>query len=131
MNASVVIGQPDFTTNGDNTTQNGLFIEFGGGLAVDASGHLYVGDSLNNRVLQFMMPFTNGMNASIVFGQDTFESSTSSTTSNGLSQPIGTAFDSLGNLWVADLGNNRVLEYQPPFSTDMSASLVLGQSGFF
>src|SRR5262249_42414720 len=40
------------------------------------------------------------------------------------------AFDAAGNLWVGDAANNRVLRYSPPFSTGMSANLVLGQSTF-
>src|SRR5205807_10259695 len=35
-----------------------------------------------------------------------------------------------GNMWVTDLGNNRVLEFTPPLSTGESASLVLGQTSF-
>jgi len=130
MNASVVIGQPNFTTKGNKTTQNGLFFEGEAGVGVDAAGNLYVGDSLNNRVLQFLLPFSNGMDASVVFGQTNFTSSAAVTSANGLSQPVGTAFDPSGNLWVADLSNSRVLEYKPPFSNGMSASLVLGQSTF-
>ena len=37
------------------------------------------------------------------------------------------AFDGSGNLWVADAFNQRVLEYTPPFSNGMAASLELGQ----
>jgi sugar lactone lactonase YvrE len=44
--------------------------------------------------------------------------------------PFGLAFDGQGNLWVADNGNNRVLQYWPPFSNGMAASLVLGQANF-
>ena len=48
------------------------------------------------------------------------------TTSTGLDTPNGLAFDSSGNLWVADSSNNRVLEYKAPFTTGEAASLVLG-----
>jgi hypothetical protein len=130
MNASAVIGQPNFTSSGNATARNRLFFESEAGVGVDAAGNLYVGDSLNNRVLQFLLPFCNGLDASVVFGQSNFTSSAAVTSANGLSQPIGTAFDPSGNLWVADLSNNRVLEYKPPFSNGVSASLVLGQSSF-
>ena len=42
----------------------------------------------------------------------------------------GLAFDSSGNLWVSDNSNNRVLEFRPPFSMGMNASLVIGQPDF-
>ncbi len=48
-----------------------------------------------------------------------------------LSNPYSATFDSSGNLWVADFGNNRVLEFKPPFSTNEVASVVLGQPNMF
>ena len=38
--------------------------------------------------------------------------------------------DSSGNLWVVDSGSNRVLEYVPPFSDGMAATLAIGQANF-
>jgi sugar lactone lactonase YvrE len=45
-----------------------------------------------------------------------------------IGNPTAVAFDSKGDLWVVDNGNDRVLEYKPPFSTDEAASLVIGQT---
>jgi sugar lactone lactonase YvrE len=128
MAASVVIGQPDFVTNGLNLTQNGLSDAFG--LAIDGSGNLWVSDFNYNRVLEFVPPFTNGMNATLVIGQANFTSNATATTSTGLSGSGAVAFDHSGNLWVTDLFNNRVLAYVPPFATGMAASLVIGQADF-
>jgi len=44
--------------------------------------------------------------------------------------PVGVSFDPAGNLWVLDSDGNRVLEFVPPFTTDMAASTVIGQSTF-
>src|SRR6185437_9683938 len=44
-----------------------------------------------------------------------------------LCQPWGISFDTKGDLWVVDSGNSRILEYQPPFSTGMAATLEIGQ----
>jgi NHL repeat len=52
--------------------------------------------------------FTNGGAATIVLGQSSFTPGTTATT---LNVPFGLAFDSSGNLWVADHYNNRVLKY--------------------
>ena len=93
--------------------------------AFDSSGNLWVVDADNNRILEYTAPFTIGEAASIVIGRADFTSGNcdnspyyfanstaiSSVTSSDLCQPHGIAFDSQGNLWVADTGNNRVLEF--------------------
>lgn len=128
MNASLVLGQANFTSNVPATTNSGLagphYIAF------DASGDLWVTDSGNNRVLEFKPPLANGMTASLVIGQANFVSNGAATTPMGLSFPTGVAFDSAGNLWAGDSANNRVLQFMPPFTNGMSASLVLGQASF-
>ncbi len=43
----------------------------------------------------------------------------------------GMAVDSRGNLWLSDLNNHRVLEFDRPFDTDGTADRVLGQGGSF
>jgi sugar lactone lactonase YvrE len=132
MNASLVIGQPDFSTAAANTSQSGLGSAQGGpgGLAFDAGGNLWVTDFGNNRVLEFKPPFATNMNASLVIGQPNFTSAAPATSNTGLAGPHYLAFDGAGNLWVADSGNNRVLEFKPPFVTGMAASLVIGQVDF-
>jgi sugar lactone lactonase YvrE len=126
--ASVVLGQATFTTNAAATSAGG---ESGPtALAFDAHGDLWVADYSNNRVVEYVPPFTDGMSAGLVIGQTGFTTATSGTTSSTLSGPRGLAFDAKGDLWVADHVNNRVLEFLPPFTTGMSASLVLGQKTF-
>jgi len=133
--ASVVLGQGDFTTGASGLTA--ATFNQPANIAEDSAGNIYVGDTLNNRVLQFIPPFSNGMSASVVIGQPDFVTGTPNTTQNGLGAlaplnggPVGLAFDGSGNLWVADFGNSRILQYKPPFATGMNASLVLGQADF-
>ena len=82
------------------------------GLAVDPlSGNLYVADFNNSRVLRFLSPFANPtrIEPDAVYGQPNFTSRTASApSSSSLNQPRAVAFDSAGNLWVADSGNHRV-----------------------
>ena len=140
MSASLVIGQPDFTTgnpNGGapNASQNSL--NFAWGSAFDSSGNLWVVDTGNNRILEFQPPFATNMNASLVIGQPNFTSDAPSgppygspTTNSGLDTPYMLAFDASGDLWVTDGGNSRVLEFVPPFANGMAATLVIGQPDF-
>ena len=141
--ADLVIGQPDFTfadCNNGGVSKNSLCVP--GGVAVDGSGHLYVGDSFNSRVLEYTNPFTAGAGvfpcvggaANEVFGQG--GSFTSNTCNNGgisdnsLCEPFEIAVDGSGHLYVADSDNNRVLEYNTPL-TSSSANEVFGQGGSF
>jgi sugar lactone lactonase YvrE len=128
MNASLVIGQQNFTSQTFTVTASGLSNPWG--IAFDSTGNLWVSDSSNNRIPEFKPPFATGMNASLVIGQQNFTSQIFSTTAAELDGPMEIAFDSNGNLWVVDSGNNRVLEFTTPFSTGMSVSLVIGQDGF-
>src|ERR1700674_5793138 len=45
--------------------------------------------------------------------------------------PSGVTIDAAGNLYVADDGNSRVLEYDSSLTTDMVADLLFGQAGIF
>ncbi len=127
MSASYVLGQLNFqgTKYGTGPDRMGRPI----GITTDSKGDVWVVDPDNSRILAFEPPFHNGMNASIVIGQHDFKSTTPSLSRSGL-YPEWATFDAAGDLWVSDGGNSRVLEFQPPFSTGMNASLVIGQPDF-
>ena len=128
-NPDVVLGQSDPVSGAaPAASQNGMAGP--GSLAFDGSGNLWVSEVSNNRVLKFGPPFATGMNASLVLGQANFTSNTAATTRSGMNMPVGLAFDGSGDLWVADLFNKRVLEFDPAFVTGMNAALVLGQADF-
>lgn len=108
-------------------------------IAIDPSDNLWVVDAGNNRVVEFANPIAGGSNtvASVVLGQ--LGSFTSSACNLGGSAPTadrlcfagfasGLTFDSSGDLFVSDSGNNRVLEY---FAGDTTADAVFGENGSF
>ena len=130
--ADLVIGQPGFTTNTANNGGLGKASLNGPrGVAVDAQGNLFVADSGNNRVLEYNAPLANHAAAARVFGQPDFATGTPNTggvSGASLAFPEDVALDARGNLFVADLFNNRVLEYNIPLDTGLSAAnRVLGQ----
>ena len=107
---------------------------------MDAAGNLYVADYINNRVLEYNTPLTLTVTpgsgdtvADRVFGQGgSFTSNTcnlglANPSASSLCNPVGVAVDAAGNLYVADYGNNRVLEYNTPLTTDTVADRVFGQ----
>jgi len=100
-----------------------------GALAFDTNGNLWVADSGNNRVLEFAPPFSDGMAATLVIGQQGFAEGTASPpAADTLYRPNGITFDPNGDLIVSDSGNSRVLVFSPPFRNGMSASVVIGQT---
>jgi sugar lactone lactonase YvrE/DNA-binding transcriptional ArsR family regulator len=132
MAASIVIGQPNLTAVVVSPYLSSRILNSPTGIAFDASGSLWVLDNGNDRVLEFNPPFRNGMNASLVLGQPNFESSTLSKSMAGLSYCSchglnGLAIDPTNNVWVGDPDNDRILEFRPPFSNGMNASLVIDQ----
>jgi sugar lactone lactonase YvrE len=129
--AQVVEGQADFThsncQSGSSATascENFPFI----GAVDDSSGALWVVDYGNNRVLRYSPPFTNGQAADLVIGQQNFNSTGSGSGADQLDQPYYLTFDRDGNLWIADTYNSRILEYTPPFTSGMSATVAIGQA---
>jgi len=126
--ASIVIGQPDFTTVTSGTGASKF--TFPQGAALDATGNLWVADGNNNRVLKFSAPLTTGMAASVVIGQPDFTTVSFGSGTTKMTSPTGVAFDSSGNLLVADIFNHRVLKFTAPLTTGMAASVVIGQPDF-
>jgi sugar lactone lactonase YvrE len=132
--ATVVLGQSDFVSSTDATTQNGLQ----GPTSVcwdKSSGKVFVMEMGNNRVLRFSSAaaLSNGANAEAVFGQSSYTSRTSALTQSGFDEPFGCAITDSGDLWIADGFNRRVLLYadaanKPEFGA--TADKVLGQADF-
>jgi len=74
------------------------------GIAVDASGNVFVADSLNNAVEEIVAN-TGGAGAGKVNA-----SSTVNAVGSGFNIPTGVAVDASGNVFVADRNNNAVKE---------------------
>jgi len=137
--ADLVLGKPNFITSKCNidfvvykvVSASTLCYPFG--VVVDAAGNVYVTDVGNNRVLVYLDPQNTDTVADLVLGQPNFTSRTANNggvSASSLHAPHGVAVDTAGNVHVADLLNNRVLEYHTPLTTDTVADVVLGQPNF-
>ena len=131
-NATKVFGQELFTTNDDNTTQDGMHSPVG--VAVDGEGNLYVTDHGNHRVLRFDDPGSkmSGDNADAVFGQADFDTGSPGSATNRFSYPERLAVDSEGTLWLADSANHRILGFKDAanLGNDPDPDYVIGQADF-
>lgn len=140
--ADLVIGQRDLrrtlvndpSGDANQVTQNGLFLP--AGLAVDATGNLYVADSGNGRVLRFPAPFNQPapLTPDLVLGQTNFFNKITDATPRNMSRPFGLAFTVDGHLMVSDLSHNRILFFRRPaggdFTNGQAAEKVFGQEDF-
>ena len=119
------------------------------GIAVDKAGNVYVADTGDNRILRFPQPFAQTdtlKTPDLVIGQSGFGSAAPNplgfVTANslflnaqqGFPPHVGMALDGGGNLFVGDVGNNRVVRYPAAAlsagTNGPSADLVLGQTNF-
>ncbi len=88
------------------------------GVAVDASGNVFVADQTSNAVKEIVA--VNGQVSA---------SSTVKTVGSGFNQPYGVAVDASGNIFVADSGNNAVKEIVANSSGQVSASSTVKTVG--
>ena len=91
---------------GDGGAATNASFDSPNGVAVDATGNLFITDSGNNRVRKVS---TNGVITTVV-GNGTFSFSGDGglATSASLNYPLGVAVDATGNLFIADYSNNRI-----------------------
>ena len=130
-----VYGQASFTVGALPTSVSAQSLTHPQGLYVDASTTLYVADAGSNRVVLFPgtqgLPQGAGAVASIVIGQTGFTADVAGLGATRLHQPLDVSLDSASNIYVADLGNNRVLAYPNLLalpSSGGSAVAAFGQS---
>ena len=134
VSADVVVGQANFISNSDN--QGGSLaantLSFPYDVASDGT-KLFVADWGNDRVLVYnAIPTSNDASADVVIGQVNMTTDVADTTDSSLIGPGGVHYNSSsGKLIITDWGNNRVMIYNtPPTSNGAAANVVVGQSDF-
>ncbi|UCD55403.1 MAG: hypothetical protein JSV93_00980, partial [Candidatus Omnitrophota bacterium] len=137
--ADVVIGQPDFISNGSNQGGNPDANTLAGPICPYYDGtRLFICDFNNHRVLIYnSIPTSNNASADVVIGQPDF-------TSNGINQGGGannpaantlytptSVFTHDNRLFISEWHNHRVLIYNTiPTTNNASADIVIGQANF-
>ncbi|MDQ5949755.1 MAG: hypothetical protein QG563_262, partial [Patescibacteria group bacterium] len=131
-----VLGQPDLVTGDFNVTADGMGNPTGIEFFNSTTDLLFVADTDNSRVLVYDLGtdasgVTTGQSATRVLGQSDFVSFTGTLTATGLYAPSDVAVfdDEMSNyLFVADVGNNRVVTYNIDVIVNGEAGILfLGQ----
>jgi uncharacterized protein (TIGR03437 family) len=123
---STVAGNGTYGFGGDNGPAGSAELNAPSGVAVDSSGNLYIADTANNRIREV----SHGV-ISTVAGNGTqgFGGDNGPAAGAQLNQPNGVAVDSAGNLYIADLGNNRVRQVSNGVVSTVAGNGTRGFSG--
>jgi sugar lactone lactonase YvrE len=108
---STVAGNGTQGFSGDGGPATSASLSYPAGVAVDAAGNLYIGDTYNHRIRNV----TPSGNISTVAGNGTqgFSGDGGPGTGAALYQPMGVAVDTAGNLYIADYANCRIRKVTP------------------
>ena len=128
--ATLVLGQPDFSTTTENVAASATTLRLPTAVASDGV-HLVVADTNHNRVLIWnRIPTSQNAPADVVVGQPNFATTNvpgNIPNARSMRGPQGVWIQD-GRLYVADTQNNRVLIFlQIPTVNGAAADVVLGQ----
>ena len=108
---------------GDNGPATGAPLSSPSGTAVDSVGNLYIADARNNRIRKV----ANGVITTVAGGGSSLGDGGPATSAQ--LYPAGFAFDSGGNLYIADYGNNRIRKVSNGMITTVAGNGTSGFSG--
>jgi uncharacterized protein YjiK len=127
---SIVAGSYTRGYSGDNGLATAAELNSPEGVAVDSDGNLYIADTGNNCIRRVdhttQIITTVAGNGTYGFGGDGGPA-----TSANLGEPMHVAVDSLGNLYIADWGNNRIrkVDHATQIITTVAGNGTYGFSG--
>ncbi len=111
---STIAGNGTKGYNGDGSTADLTELSSPSGIALDASGNIYIADAGNNRVRK--VNAANGIITTVAgngyetgfIGNGGYSGDGGPADAAELSSPLGVAVDDSGNIYIADAGNNRI-----------------------
>jgi sugar lactone lactonase YvrE len=122
---TTVAGNGNFSFSGDGGSATSASLDFPSGVAVDASGNLFIADSDNSRIRR--VDAKTGIITTVAGnGTNGYSGDGGPATSASLYYPFGVAVDTSGNPLIADTNNNRIRRVHltpPPGWQQMPGSL--------
>ena len=117
---------------GNGTGVDSIQLNYPYGIWMDRSGNIYVSDQTNNNsqysVNSRIQMFTAG-STSATGGVTVAGGNGPGAAADQLYNPNGIIVDSTGNIYIADLGNNRIQEF-PVGSTSLSSGVTVAGGNF-
>jgi len=99
-------GNPLFGFCGDGGPANQACLNYPAGFSTDANGNLFIADTLNNRIRKVDI---KGIITTVAGnGAPGFNGDDQPALDASLYEPTAVVADSVGNLYIADYGNNRI-----------------------
>jgi len=121
---TTVAGNGSYGYSGDGGQATSASLAGPSGVAVDASGNLFIADTYNNVIRKVD---NNGIITTVAGnGINGYSGDGGQATSASLVQPSGVAVDASGDLFIADTWNNRIREVNP----DGIITTVAGNGSF-
>ncbi len=108
---STCVGSGTAGFSGDGYSAISAALNTPSGLMVDQANNLYINDFGNNRVRKVII--VNGTISTIAGNGSTTATDGVMATASGINGPTGVSIDSVGNVFVADNGNNRIRRFTP------------------
>ena len=103
---STVAGNGTDGYSGDGGAATSASLNDPTGVSVDAAGNIYIADQLNSRIRKVN---TNGVISTVVGnGIQGYSGDGGAATSASLNNSIAVTVDAVGNIYIADEGNNRI-----------------------
>ena len=125
---STVAGNGTKGYAGDGAAATSASLALPSGVAVDATGNLYIADTDNHRIRKI----TAGTISTIAGdGEELFAGDGGAATSAALDSPTGVAVDSSGNTYIADRLNQRIREISGGNINTIAGSGAVSFSGGF
>jgi gliding motility-associated-like protein len=128
-----------FFQKGSNSFTNGVVVAGGNGngfnanqlsaptsVFVDHQGYLYIADANNYRIQKFAPGSTNSSNGVTVAGGNGYGSAL-----NQFADPVSIGVDGIGNIYVCDELNNRVLEFPPNSNSKTDGAVIANVTDAF